>query len=473
MIGLTMEKETRRLTYFLVAVGMIFISFIIRPPEGLSSQGVTMLAITLGAALLWMTEALSCGTTGLAIIFAEALTGIMPLSAGLAYLAHPVNAIVLVGFLLGAILVKSGLDMRIGLTIISKMGEKTDRIILGLMIATAFLSMWMSNTATTAIMLPIGLGILNMAGVKPLKSNLGKAMIIGIAYAANIGGMATPTGTPANPIAMAFLADMAGIRLSFLGWMLRALPVVVILVPLTWLALLKIHPLEIAEVKGGLDAVTKQLQEKGPLTKQEKKVLYFFIIAIILWLMDSVIPLTEDWLYIVSMFLTIVIVVPKLGFLTWKEAEKEISWDIILLSGGGLAMGAGLRSTGVVEWLAMLLSSGIGQIPPELAVFFTTLITGGIGITLFCTISSTTTTFVPLAIGLALSFGWDPVTFGVAACLSSSFAFLLPANSAPNALAFGTGYIKTSDLMKSGLFQLGISVLVVSVLAVYLLPVFR
>jgi sodium-dependent dicarboxylate transporter 2/3/5 len=460
---LTIDKEFKRLILLLCAIGFVVLSFFIAPPAGLSSEGVTMLAITVAAAFLWISEAVPIGVTGLLIIFFEAITNILPLSTGLAYLAHPVNAVVLVGFLLAAILVKSGLDVRIGLMVISKMGERTDRLILGLMIATAFLSMWMSNTATAAIMLPIGIGILNMAEAKPLESNFGKAMVIGIAYAANIGGMGTPTGTPANPVAIALIDSMAGIKLSFLDWMVMVLPVVVTILPLSWLMLIKIHPLEYKTVKGGLSQVNAQLKDMGPITYQQKKVLCFFAFAIIMWLMDSVIPLPDDWLYIVAVFLTLVIVTPKIGFMSWKEAEREISWNILFLCGGGLAMGAGLKKAGVIEWIADLLS-GVGSMPEELVLPLILLVVGGVGINIFCTISGTATTFVPLVVGLALSYGWSPVMMGIAACLASSFAFLLPANSAPNALAFGTGYFKTSELFVSGVFQIIISIIVITLI---------
>src|SRR5699024_2413721 len=150
-------------------------SLIIPPPEGLSSDGLRMLFIALAAAFLWMTEAISIGVTGLVIIFFQALLGILPLGESLTSIANPVNSVVLVGYLLAGALVNSGADRRLSLVIISKMGEKTSNLMLGIMIATAFLSMWMSNTATVAFMVPIGIGILKMAGCEPKKSNYGKA----------------------------------------------------------------------------------------------------------------------------------------------------------------------------------------------------------------------------------------------------------------------------------------------------------
>ncbi|ABR46921.1 anion transporter [Alkaliphilus metalliredigens QYMF] len=464
-----LTEETKKLIIFIVIMVGVFLSSFITPPEGLESQGLRMLFIALAAAILWMTEAIPIGVTALVIILLQALYGITPLTNGLALIAHPVNAVVLVGYLLAGALVSSGMDKRLSLTIISKMGEKTSRLMLGIMFVTAFLSMWMSNTATTAIMVPIAAGILTMAGAKPLKSNLGKALFIGIAFSANIGGMGTPTGTPANPIAIALLHSLAGIQLSFLDWMVRALPLVIVLLPVSWLVLLKVYPLEIKVVEGGLDAVKKQLKDMGPLKNTEKKVMILFSSAIFLWLLDSFIPLPKDWIYIVAVFLTIILVTPKIGFMTWKHAQGLIGWEVLFLVGGGLSMGAGLKATGTIDWIAGLLSSSLGQMPEGLAMAVITAATG-LGITVFCSLSGTATTFVPIAIVLALNFGWDPIAFAVAAGLASSFAFLLPANAAPNAVAYGSGYFKTLDMFKAGAIMIIFSIVIQGVLSGFVLP---
>ena len=459
-----MNEDSRKLA-ILIGVAILFCtSFFITPPEGLEPAGMRMLFIALGAAILWVTEALPLGITGLLIIFTQSITGIVGLQQGLATIAHPVNAVVLVGYLLAGCLVRSGMDKRISLNIIARMGEKTDRLILGIMIAAAFMSMWMSNTATTAIMVPIAIGILTMAKAKPLESNFGRAMFIGIAFAANIGGMGTPTGTPANLITIAFLDTLAGVKLSFLDWMIRAIPFVIIMVPISWFILLKVFPLEIKIVEGGLASVKKQIKEMGRMNGDEKKVVALFSLAIVLWLLDSFIPIMDNWLYIVAVLLTLLIVLPKVGFMTWKEAQREIGWDILFLVGGGLSMGIGLRGTGVIDWLAGMLSSGLGSLDPRLAVALFSAITG-FGITVFCSLSGTASTFVPIAIGLALSFGWNPTAFGVVAGISASFAYLFPANAAPNAVAYGAGYFKSTDMAKAGILVMFSSIIVLGLLA--------
>lgn len=463
------SPATKKLMYFGIAFLIIGSSFLITPPEGLERNGLTMLFIALAAAFLWMTEAVSIGVTGLIIIFLQSIFGILPLGNGLAFIAHPVNSVVLVGYLLAGALINSGMDIRLSLGIVSRMGERTKNIMLGMMIATAILSMAMSNTATVAIMVPIGLGLLKMADAKPLESNYGKALFIGIAFAANIGGIGTPTGTPANTIAIAFLNSLAGIQLTFLDWTVRALPLVIVLVPIAWLLLQKVYPFEIDVVEGGLDSVKAQLKELGPIGFEEKRVIALFTFAVTLWLLDSFLPLPSDWLYIVAVLLTIVIVMPKVGFLSWKEAQALIGWDVLFLVGGGLAMGAGLKETGAIIWIADVLSSSFGNMPQGVAVLAMSGITA-VGIAIFCSLSGTATTFVPIAIGLSQSFGWDPVLFALAAGFSSSFAFLIPANAAPNAVAYGSGYFQTMDMAKAGVIMMVFSVVVLGLLGGFLYP---
>ncbi|SFI33445.1 solute carrier family 13 (sodium-dependent dicarboxylate transporter), member 2/3/5 [Tindallia magadiensis] len=465
-----MGSESKKLIYCILSLLIVLSGQWITPPEGLPQEGLTMLLIALAAAFLWMTEAVAIGVTGLVIILFQSLFGILPVGEALAYIASPVNAVVLVGYLLAGSLVNSGMDQRLSLTIISKMGEKTSYLMLGMMIATAFLSMWMSNTATVAIMVPIGTGILKMAGCQPLKSNYGKALFIGVAFSANIGGMGTPTGTPANPIAIALLSHLAGIELSFLDWTARALPMVLLLLPISWMLLRKVYPPEIDRVEGGLEAVEAQLVQMGAISREEKRVLFLFGTAITLWLSDSFLSfLPEGWLYMVAVFLTIWIVMPKIGYLHWQEAQQRIGWDVLFLVGGGLSMGAGLQTTGAIYWIAALLENSFGTMPQALAVLTMSAITA-LGITIFCSLSGTATTFVPIAIGLALTFGWDPVLFAMTAGISSSFAYLLPANAAPNAVSYGAGYFHTLDMVKAGVLMMLVSVVVMGLVGAFLLP---
>ncbi len=433
-------------------------------PEALSQDGVNMLAIALVGAVFWITECIPIALTGLVIILLQALVGIQPIGQGLSYIATPVNSIVFAGFIMATALSKYDLDRRIGLNIVASMGERTDRLILGLMLATAFLSMWISNSAATAIMMPIALGILKMANLPGGASNLGRATMIGIAYAANIGGMGTPAGTPACSITIAFIDDLLGIEVSFLGWMIRAMPVVIVMIPIAWKLLLTLFPVELESIQGGTEAVRSELREMGPTSGGQRKVMMLFILAVVLWTADSVLPLLPGWLYIASVIIALMFVAPGIGVVNWKEASEEMGWGIFILVGGGLALGSGLNESGVIKVIADSLSTLLAATSPYLVVTFFALVTA-MSITFFSSLTATSTTFVPVSIGLALQLGMDATSLAIVAGLASCMAFLLPANTPPNAIVYSSNQFRTHEMTRGGLILTILGVIVLSLTA--------
>lgn len=434
-----------------------------------------MIAIAFIAVVFWVTECIPIPVTALLIILLQGLFGVMPFSEALSYIAHPVNALLLAGFVIAASLKKYGLDRRVGLKIISFMGNKTTKIVLGVMVATAFLSMWISNTAATAIMLPIGVGVMKKALDDPKGSNTSKLMVIGTAFAANIGGIATPLGTPPVPITIGFLDEMTGISISFLGWVMRALPIVIILIPVSWKLLTWFYTPEVDKAEEGVENVKKELNEVGKLTKKQKHVIVLFAIAVVLWFLDSIgffLPLPEDWLYIASLLIAIMYVFPGIGVLKWKEASKEINWGILILIGGGLALGSGLQASGLIGIIAgylevLLTNSGLLMVIAVMA-----LVTA-FSITFFSSLTATSSTFVPIAIALSSKINVSPFVLGFVAGVASCFAFLLPVNTPPNALAYDTGYFKTVEMTKPGIILTLICVLVlIAVASIYWIPLF-
>ncbi len=423
-----------------------------------------MLAIALVGAIFWITECIPIALTGLVIILLQALVGIQPIGEGLRYIATPVNSIVFAGFIMATALSKYDLDRRIGLNIVASMGERTDRLILGLMLATAFLSMWISNSAATAIMMPIALGILKMADLPRGSTNLGRATMIGIAYAANIGGMGTPAGTPACSITIAFIDDLLNIEVGFLGWMIRAMPVVIVMIPLAWKLLLMLFPVELESIKGGTAAVRSELREMGPPDWGQRKVMILFVLAVILWIADSFLPLLPGWLYIASVTIALMFLAPGVGVVNWKEASEEMGWGIFLLVGGGLALGSGLNESGVIAAIADSLSAFLAMASPYVVVTFFALVTA-MSITFFSSLTATSTTFVPVSIGLALQLGIDAVSLAIVAGLASCMAFLLPANTPPNAIVYSSNQFRTHEMARGGLILTVLGVIVLSLTA--------
>jgi len=455
------KKDRYNLFIIVLTLVLGYLITLLPFPTSFSPKAVTMVAIVFVSAVFWITECLPIALTGLVVILLQAVTGIQGISDGLKHIANPVNSIIFAGYIMATALSKYNLDRRISLHIVAAMGERTDMLFLGLMIATAFLSMWISNSAAAAIMMPIALGIVNMTDHQPGQSNLGKIMMIGIAYAANIGGMGTPAGTPASSITIALTRDLAHHEIKFLDWCIRAVPMVILLVPVGWFILLKLYPPEIKRIAGGTAEVKKELKQLGPMSAVQKKVVVLFLLAILLWISDSFFTLLPGWLYIASVFIAIIFVMPKVGVVTWKEAAPEIGWDIFILVGGGLALGSGLNSTGVIKIIAEYLSVVLRGTSLYIVAGSIALITA-LSITVFSSLTATATTFVPVTIGLAMALGLPPVPLATLAGLSSCCAFMIPANTPPNAIVYKSGYFKSYEMAKAGIIFIIVSAVILA-----------
>jgi len=447
------------ITTFLLAFLITLLPF----PSQFTLSARIMIAIAFIAVVFWVTECIPIPVTALLVILLQGLFGIMPFTDSFSYIAHPVNALLIAGFIIAGSLKKYDLDRRIGLKIISFMGNSTSQLVLGVMIATAFLSMWISNTAATAIMIPIGIGVIKKSSNGNHGSNMSKLMVIGTAFAANIGGIGTPLGTPPVPITIGFLNELAGISISFFDWIIRALPLVIILVPIAWKLLTIIYPPELKDVEAGTRNIKKELREMGRLTNKQKHVIILFIFAIVLWFLDSFgffLPLPENWLYIASLIIALIYVFPGVGALTWKEAEKEINWGILILIGGGLALGSGLLRSGVIDIVAGYMENLLVGTSLFTVIAAVALVTA-FSITLFSSLTATSSAFVPIAIALAMKLDVSPLLLALVAGVASCFAFLLPVNTPPNAIAYDTGYFKTIEMTKPGVI---LTIICVSIL---------
>ena len=456
-----MKQDSRNLLIIIIVLLLGFAITLLPFPDSFSRQAVYMVAITFISAVFWITECIPIALTGLVVILLQAITGIQGIAAGLRHIANPVNSIIFAGYIMATALSKYKLDRRISLSIVATMGERTDMLVLGIMAATGFISMWISNSASAAIMMPIALGIVAMTNHEPGKSNLGKVMMIGIAYAANVGGMGTPAGTPASSITIAFINDLTGIQVKFLDWCIKAMPMVALLIPVGWILLLKLFPPETKRILGGAQGVRKELAELGPITRQQRKVLSLFALAILLWISDSIFPLMPGWLYVASVSIALIFVCPGIGVVTWKEAAPEIGWDIFILVGGGLALGSGLNDTGVIKFIAANLSTILAGSSIWMVATVIALITS-LSITLFSSLTATSTTFVPVTIGLAAALSLDPVPLAILAGLASCCAFMLPANTPPNAIVYKSGYFKSYEMANAGIFYTVLAALILS-----------
>jgi sodium-dependent dicarboxylate transporter 2/3/5 len=362
------------------------------------------------------------------------------------------------GFTIAEAMKKWGLHERIALHFVRVIGFSPGRIILSFMIATATVSMFVSNTATTAMMMPIGLAVIMSAGEKPGKSNFGRAMMLGIAYAASVGGIGTLIGTPPNLVLAGFVDTLLGVTITFRDWLFIGLPLVLILLPITWVLLLKLNPIGDVRIPGSKQLIQDRLKSLGKLRGGERNTLYIFIAVAALWIFreqwtavlhlpwvnDSVVGIIG-----VILFYVVPVNVRKWEFtMDWKT-NRNIPWGTLLLFGGGIALGKALAETGAAEYLAMYLV-GLKHVPTLLLLFVVVLLVDFL--TEITSNTATTNMMMAILFCLGVAIAKPPLLLMVGGAVAASMAFMMPVATPPNAIVYGTGYIEMRDMVKNGFF---------------------
>lgn len=436
--------------------------------EGLSPQGRAVLACSIWVAIWWMTEAVELEVTSLLPIIIFPLSGALKVEAVASSYGNSYIYLFLGGFILGLAVERCNLHKRIAYYIISHVGKGEKRIILGFMIATGFLSMWLSNTATTIMMLPIGLSVISHLGDK--RKNFAKSLMLGIAYAASIGGMATLIGTPPNIILAGIIKESFGFEISFLTWMMFALPFSAILLFLTWIVLTsyKTEPVP--------DDEEIILIEPGRMTVVEKRVLTVFLLTAFFWitrtfLWQRIIPGLDDT--IIAMAGAVLMFLIPSGnadnekLMNWDTARK-LPWGILLIFGAGLTIALGFSSTDLTSWLAGLFVN-FKAFP---AFIILLLVIASINFLTEITSNTATASMVlPLLVTLAASLSMDPLHLMIGAALAASCAFMLPVATPPNAIVFSSGSVKIADMIKAGIVADLISIALIFLFVQYWWPV--
>ncbi|HWO78689.1 MAG TPA: DASS family sodium-coupled anion symporter [Bacillus sp. (in: firmicutes)] len=455
-------------------------------PEGLSKEGLAILASTIWMAVWWMTEAIPIPATALLPIILFPLTGGMDIGLTTSSYGNETIFLFMGGFMIAIAMERWNLHKRIAISIISIMGTSTDRIILGFMAATGFLSMWISNTATAMMMVPIGMAIIYQVS-EALQHNpdadtskenfgFGKALMLGIAYSASIGGMATLIGTPPNAILAGTINEMYGIEISFAQWMIFGVPFAWIFIFVSWFYLVKVaFPMKYKELPGGRGIIAEEKKKLGTASYEEKIVLTIFIIAALAWIsrtfiLDPILPGMNDAIIAILAAL-ILFLIPTRSvkgdhLLNWDSAVK-LPWGILLLFGGGLAIAAGFTSSGLSKWIGTQLTAlqGVGLLVVVIAV--TTLV---IFLTEITSNTATATMMYPIMASLAFALDVHPLALMTAAGLAASCAFMLPVATPPNAVVFGSGYLRIPDMAKAGFYLNIVGIILVTLTAYFLMP---
>ncbi|UCE07512.1 MAG: SLC13/DASS family transporter [bacterium] len=472
----------------------IFIFFLFVPISStLEPIAQKTLAVAILMAWWWITEALPIPATSLIPIVAFPLLKIMEGKQVVLSYGDSNIFLFMGGFFLAMAMQKWDLHRRIALHIIRLIGLGPRKIILGFMIATALLSMWISNTASTMMMYPIGLAIIlqmtNINGkdsrdIETTTASFQTALMLGIAYAASIGGIGTKIGTPPNIV---FAAAVKSIfpdapEIGFFQWMLVGFPLVILFVPITWIFLTKIAlPIRIRSLPGSREVINRQLEKLGPMQKGERYVLIIFILTAVAWIFRKNIDLgaftIPGWSNLLGIEkhvndATVAIAAALLLFampvnlkqskflLDWEWAIK-IPWGILLLFGGGIALAAGFKSTGLAAWVGQNLGL-FSQVPLIVMIMITCFM-----LTFLTEVTSNTATstiFMPILAATALAMYIHPFLLMVPATISASCAFMLPVATPPNAIVFGSGCVTIPQMAKVGVGLNLIGILIVTMI---------
>lgn len=475
--------NAKNIGLFLGPILFILVRLVIEV-EGLSDEANAILASTLWIATWWITEAIPIAVTSLLPIILFPLSGGLSISETSSSFGHRYIFLYLGGFILALAIEKWNLHRRIALKIISLIGTNVRKIILGFMVATSFLSMWISNTATAVMMLPIGIAIVKqMSNLKSTDKNeniiFGKSLMLSIAFSASIGGIATLIGTPPNLVFAGILQEIYNVEISFLKWFIFGLPISILLIIISWLYLTRIaFNFKQKEFKEGEIEIKNELNNLGKISYEEKVVLSVFILTGMAWisrsfLLNIFIPSLDDTIIalICGVSLFLLKTKNKNGFkeriMNWEDAVK-LPWGVLLLFGGGLAIAEGFQSSGLANWIADNLTKLNGF---SLIIILMVVIAAVNFLTEITSNLATIAMLLPILAPTAIILDVHPFILMVAATLSASCAFMLPVATPPNAVVFGSNYLKISDMVRVGILMNLISIIIIFIMVYYILPI--
>lgn len=452
---------------------IVFLFMSMFPPESIDSKSWYVLALGIWMLLWWLTETVHLAVTALLPMVILPIMGVMPLKAITPSYANPLVYLFFGGFILALAIEKWNLHKRIALKIISITGTGTMRIFLGFMLATYFLSMWISNTATTVMMMPIALSVIDLMD-REKKTNLAVLMLIGVAWSANIGGMATLIGTPPNLVLAGFMKEELGREIFFSQWLAFGLPLSSVLLFLAYVLLGWLMPRAQRE-KSGLganDLIDKELKALGKMEKAEKRVLIVFVVTALAWIFRQQIvaftgikEISDTVIALVAGLLLFVI--PASGeersepLLTWRDT-RNLEWGILVLFGGGLALAGAIQES---TWVTRL-SATIGEMDLSSLILLIGLIAiMGVFLTEVISNMALVTALLPLMVALAVGSNTDFFDLALPLTLGASCAFMLPMATPPNAIVFSSGRITVATMARYGFVMNIISILCIVALS--------
>ncbi|MEQ8324408.1 MAG: DASS family sodium-coupled anion symporter [Vicingaceae bacterium] len=465
----------QKIAFFLGPLGWIICLYANEFYE--ESKLTVMAGIAFWMMIWWISEVVPIFVTALLPMVLFPALNILPIKETFEPFANPIIFLFMGGFIIALAMEKRKLHLRIALNLIKITGTEPSGIILGFILATAFLSMWISNTATTVMMLPIAMSVLQLLNQKEAGKEykkFGLALMLSIAYAANIGGTMTLIGTPPNVVFAGFLLERYQIEIGFGQWMLIGLPFGIIMLGLTFLLLTRgLIVIRLPNIEGAKQLISNELMALGRMEKAEKMVLTIFVLTASLWMFKSQVnslvfggPILNNtsiaMLGGLLMFCLPVNMNSGEFLLDWK-AMKDLPWGILLLFGGGLSMAAGLETVGAIDLIATAVSDNLNATVLIMLIGLTTL-------SLFATeIMSNValvTVLLPVIMGISDQMGVSVYQFAIPVTLAASCAFMMPISTPPNAVVFSSGQIKIEQMIRVG-FALNIATIAVLSTLVY------
>lgn len=426
------------------------------PPAGMPPQAWSVAGLVMLMACWWMTEAVPLTVTALMPFVVLPFAGVMDASDTASSYYSPILFLILGGAFLALAIERTGLHRRLALSLLSRLGPSgsAGKLLFAFMMASAILSMAISNTSTALIMMPMALAVLEVGGIREdERAGLAGALPMGIAFAASIGGLGTIVGSPTNAIAVGLIDTIVGVRISFAQWSMIGVPLVLIGIPLAAWIIARVqavgdHPFDIA-------AAGRAITVDQTWTLPERRLVPLVITAFALWIFTPVIAphlpkgsLTDGTIAVaVSLLLFIVPDGTGRPLLTWDEANRA-PWDVIMMFGGGLALAEGMGQSGLADWLGQSLLP-LASVPlPVVALAIVAMV---IAITEFASNVATASGILPVVASLGVALGADPILLAMPAALAASWGFMLPAGTGPNAIAWATGRVELPRMIKSGI----------------------
>ncbi len=451
-------------SYFFIVLAIFLLALIVLMPipeslqelggAVLTQQGKSSLAVLMFCLVLWLSEALPFHITGmlavvlLTVLKVDTFKEIISLGFGNDTIVFFIGVLVLAAFIS-----KSGMGERISMFVLSKTGNSTSKILLGFLIVGSMLAMWITGIAAAAMLYPLGVSILKRENVQPMQSNFGKALLIGCAWGPAIGGIATPAGSAANPIAITLLSEIAGIDVTFTQWMIYGVPCTLMLILPAWFILRWVFPFETKTLSFDKQQLKKEYDLLPKMGRNEKTTAVVFILTIVLLvgspifelLLGISIPTAMPAFFTICLFF-----LPGASTLSWKEIQKDVGWNSIILVATGISLGMMLFQTGAAEWLSQLIFGRMPDMPLLLEIMVMILLTSFVKM-IFSSNAVTATVMLPIVILLAMQNGGSALQLTLPVAISICVCLMMVTSSPTNVLPYSAGYFSIRDFTKAGL----------------------